>query len=237
MRCSEKVAEFEKLHAEVKIREREEVRSQLESDYESDEEREDVTRPRITNRPRSTFQDISRQQEKMQDILKHMSKNQTVNPVSSIRESENKAKRIGYQPPCTPVREESSPAHCSVEHTAGRNVHGTVLNQRANETAQQIHGQSSMALFSRALRENRLPTPKILTFDGDPKKYKMFIASFRSNVEEMLDEDDNKMKLTLLLQHCKDKALDLINDCVMLPPEEGYNKVSFSPHFFLNCKS
>ena len=52
----------------------------------------------------------------------------------------------------------------------------------------------------------------------------MFMASFQSNVEEVLEEDDNKMKLTLLLQHCKDKALDLINDCVMLPPEEGYNK-------------
>ena len=38
----------------------------------------------------------------------------------------------------------------------------------------------------------------------------------------MLDADDYKMKLTLLLQHCTGKALDLIEDCVMLPPHRGY---------------
>ena len=85
-----------------------------------------------------------------------------------------------------------------------------------------FQGKSDAALFSRALRDTRLPQPKILTFDGDPKKYKMFIASFQSNVEEMLDEDDYKMKLTLLLQHCTGKALELIEDCVMLAPPRGY---------------
>ena len=49
------------------------------------------------------------------------------------------------------------------------------------------------------------------------------MASFQSNVEEMLDEDDYKMKLTLLLQHCTGKALELIEDCVMLPPSRGYS--------------
>ena len=36
--------------------------------------------------------------------------------------------------------------------------------------------------------------------------------------------DDEEMKLTLLLQHCKEKAHDLIEDCVMLPPSQGYSK-------------
>ena len=85
-----------------------------------------------------------------------------------------------------------------------------------------FHGKSDAALFSRALRDSRLPQPKILTFDGDSKKYKMFMASFQSNVEEMLDDDDYKMKLTLLLQHCTGKALEVIEDCVMLPPPRGY---------------
>ena len=48
------------------------------------------------------------------------------------------------------------------------------------------------------------------------------MASFQSNVEEKLDADDYKMKLTLLLQHCTGKALELIEDCVMLPPHRGY---------------
>ena len=57
-----------------------------------------------------------------------------------------------------------------------------------------------------------------------PKQYKMFMASFQSNVAEMLDEGDDKLKLTLLLQHCTGKALQLIDDCVMLPPDAGYAK-------------
>ena len=84
--------------------------------------------------------------------------------------------------------------------------------------------KSDAALFSRALRDNRLPKPKILSFDGDPKQFRMFMASFQSNVEEMLDDGDEKMKLTLLLQHCSGKALALIDDCVMLPPQDGYCK-------------
>ena len=31
-----------------------------------------------------------------------------------------------------------------------------------------------------------------------------------------------KLKLTLLLQHCSGPALSLIEDCVMLPPKQGY---------------
>ena len=93
--------------------------------------------------------------------------------------------------------------------------------RRTNDTVS-YQEKSDAALFSRALRDSRLPQPKILTFDGDSKKYKMFMASFQSNVEEMLDDDDYKMKLTLLLQHCTGKALELIEDCVMLPPHRGY---------------
>ena len=78
------------------------------------------------------------------------------------------------------------------------------------------------ALFSRALRESRLPSPQILTFDGDPKRYKMFIASFMTNVDGILDADDYQMKLTLLLQHCTGNALNLIEDCVILSPDRGY---------------
>ena len=77
-------------------------------------------------------------------------------------------------------------------------------------------------MFSLILRESRLPSPKLLTFDGDPKRYKMFMASFMSNVDQRLDDTDYKMKLTLLLQHCTDDALNLIEDYVILQPEQGY---------------
>ena len=81
--------------------------------------------------------------------------------------------------------------------------------------------RSEAALFSRVLQENRLPKPKMMTFDGDPKRYKLFMASFRNNVEARLDDDD-QLKLTLLLDQCTGEAFELIEECVMLRPEQGY---------------
>ena len=195
-----RVAELEKLRAEVHIREQEEVRSQLGSDYESDEEIEDVTRPEITGKP------------------------QTVADVSSMRETINMSSRIGYQPPITEVQTKVPAFPIRVENTAGRNPCEIIINSKPQprEKPSEVQCQSNMALFSRVLRESRLPSPKILTFDGDPKRYKMFMASFMSNVDERLDDSDYKMKLTLLLQHCTGDALNLIEDCVILQPEQGY---------------
>ena len=59
---------------------------------------------------------------------------------------------------------------------------------------------ASVGLLGQALLQNRLPKPEILTFDGDSKRYKIFMASFLTNVSRALG-DDNEMKLTLLLQH------------------------------------
>ena len=92
--------------------------------------------------------------------------------------------------------------------------------RQAHDTS--IQSKSDTALFSRVLRENRLPKPKMMTFDGDPKRYKMFMASFRSNVDEMLENGDEKLKLTLLLDQCTGKAFELIEECVMLRPDQGY---------------
>ena len=65
-----KVAEMEKLTAEVKIREREDLRSVLGSDYDSDEEPEDVTNPKNITKRNFKFQDEKTQQSQMQDILR-----------------------------------------------------------------------------------------------------------------------------------------------------------------------
>ena len=86
-----KVSEFEKLQTEVKIREREEMRLTLGSDYESsDEERDDVTQPKNTRRG---FQDIEDQQAKMLSILQEYSKPQIVQSMTIL--SHNVTWKIG----------------------------------------------------------------------------------------------------------------------------------------------
>ena len=166
-----KVSEFEKLQTEVKIREREEMRLTLGSDYESsDEERDDVTQPKNTRRG---FQDIEDQQAKMLSILQEYSKphcaaNGNSEPQRDVEKwLASKTPRDGYvslSPSQRDVFEKSVP------------VNTTIAKSDASCSIQE---QSDAALFSRALRDNRLPKPKILSFDGDPKQFKMFMASFQ----------------------------------------------------------
>ena len=82
------------------------------------------------------------------------------------------------------------------------------------------------ALFGRALLENRMPAPKQLEFDGNPKTFMAFLASFKTNIERKLsdeDEEDAALKLTYLLQHCTGDAKYLIDDCALLDPIEGFD--------------
>ena len=242
-----KIAEMERLKTEVSIREREDLRSALGSDLDSDEEPEDVTSPTSVTNKNLKFQDENTQQSQMQDILRSFtqvpakaqaSKETEVDAVStwlrdSVRVFQCEPPKVPSNTPSDSRTGDKYPPDASREwHTQTIGGIGRKQNRhhdfkldsplrRPNDTVS-FQGKSDAALFSRALRDSRLPQPKILTFDGDSKKYKMFMASFQSNVEEMLDDDDYKMKLTLLLQHCTGKALELIEDCVMLPPSRGY---------------
>ena len=65
-----KIAEMERLKTEVNIREREDLRSALGSDLDSDEESEDITSPTSVINKNLKFQDENTQQSQMQDILR-----------------------------------------------------------------------------------------------------------------------------------------------------------------------
>ena len=237
-----KIAEMEKLRNEVKVREREEMRSTLGSDYESsDEEREDVTNPKKTVVGLG-FQSIDDQQASMFKILGDFSKPKHVEDktepqrdvVSWLDQSHVNRKplvpfntpaqpREGYVPPLN-IRRDVSETQSSHENVMSKNKSIKVPLQQSFPTLDEsssMQGKSDAALFSRVLQENRLPKPKMMTFDGDPKRYKLFMASFRNNVEARLDGDD-QLKLTLLLDQCTGKAFELIEECVMLKPEQGY---------------
>ena len=74
--------------------------------------------------------------------------------------------------------------------------------------------------ISQALIQSQLPRQEITEFDGNPKRYQSFIQSFITNIASEIQDDS--AKLTYLLQYCSGKALDLINDCMMLPSSIGY---------------
>ena len=75
----ESVNKLEELNAEVTIRQQEEVRRELGSDYESDEEREDVTQPTVLQ-PKPVWQDEKKQTDDMLNLLKTISKREAEHP-------------------------------------------------------------------------------------------------------------------------------------------------------------
>ncbi|CAG2254244.1 unnamed protein product [Mytilus edulis] len=67
-----------------------------------------------------------------------------------------------------------------------------------------------------------LPKPELLTFDGKPINYTKFIKNFETNVESRVGDD--QMRLSYLIQYCKDEAKSSIEDCVLLEPTDGYKR-------------
>ena len=67
-----------------------------------------------------------------------------------------------------------------------------------------------------------LPKSELMSFDGDPLKYFLFMRSFENSVKK--DTDDKSRRLQLLIQHCSGKAKKVIESCVLLEPDEGYEE-------------
>ena len=238
----QKIAEMEKLQAEVTIRESEEMRSILGSDYESDEEREDVTKSETVPKATIGSQTIEEQQSSMIEILNTIYEPKTsdyVKPRDAVvswldksNAKESQPIRVPFNTPTNPrggyvppfdVRRDALKTQSNDE----KPIQVKTFQVPTQQTLQSVEdiglmqGRSDAALLSRVLHENRLPKPKMMTFDGDPKRYKLFITSFKNNVEARLEGDD-QLKLTLLLDQCTGDAFDLIEDCVMLKSDQGY---------------
>ena len=92
---------------------------------------------------------------------------------------------------------------------------------KVQHEATKQHDEAVCLLVS-GLEKIEMPKRGFLSFDGDPKRYPRFIKGFEINVEWRVKEDDEK--LSYLIQYCKGAAKDAIENCVMLPPEEGYKE-------------
>lgn len=75
-------------------------------------------------------------------------------------------------------------------------------------------------IFEGMLHSLNMPKPDIITFDGNPSCYWNFMHSFETNVEARVKDD--KMRLTYLIQFCKGKARESIEDCVLIRSGSGY---------------
>ena len=62
-----------------------------------------------------------------------------------------------------------------------------------------------------------------MSFDGDPLTYFLFMRSFENSIEK--DTDDKSRRLQLLIQYCSGNVKKVIESCVLLEPDEGYEEV------------
>ena len=60
----------------------------------------------------------------------------------------------------------------------------------------------------------QLPKTEILTFDGNPLNYRLFMKTIENSVETFTEDGD--IRLQLLIQHCTGKAREAVKSCGML---------------------
>ena len=74
--------------------------------------------------------------------------------------------------------------------------------------------------ITKVSKQAKLPSAEIPLFDGDPRSYQSIISTFKHVVEE--NTTDAGTRLNLLIQYTSDKARSVIEDCVLMEPQEGY---------------
>ena len=68
-----------------------------------------------------------------------------------------------------------------------------------------------------------MPKRELLTFDGNPLNYWLFINNFEVNIAKRVP--DAESRLTYLIQHCTGKAREAIKNCAIVSnPDQGYRK-------------
>ena len=72
------------------------------------------------------------------------------------------------------------------------------------------------------VRGLRMPQREYITFYGEPRDFPLFMRNFEVNVESKEKSDADR--LNYLIQYCKGKARQAIEHCIIMPPNEGYQR-------------
>ena len=72
------------------------------------------------------------------------------------------------------------------------------------------------------IKTQKLPKAEIMSFDGSPLNYYLFMKTFENSVEKCTE--DYSLRLQLLIQYCTGKAKETIKCCGMMSGKDGYVK-------------
>ena len=124
-----------------------------------------------------------------------------------------KAEQQAFQPKFN----KDIPKECSQANARQESLTLPHLRTERRLQEEQLHSMASAI-------KNELELPKIefLKFKGDPMQYTQFMKVLELNVERAVC--DPSRKLLLLIQHCKGEAKRMIEFCLLLEPDLGYQK-------------
>ena len=69
------------------------------------------------------------------------------------------------------------------------------------------------------IKTKKLPKAEIMSFDGNPLNYYLFMKTFENSVEKSTEGDS--LRLQLLIQYCTGKATETIKCCGMMSGKDG----------------
>ena len=93
----------------------------------------------------------------------------------------------------------------------------------ASSQVQALQQTQDLHFVVKTLQESlNLPKPELLSFSGHPGDYCKFMCNFETNIEGRVT--DPRLGLSYLIHHCMGEAKQSIDDCVILSPEDGYQR-------------
>ncbi|XP_030844258.1 uncharacterized protein LOC105444708 [Strongylocentrotus purpuratus] len=124
----------------------------------------------------------------------------------------------------------------TAEWCTGNVVPVDICNENQDVTSQRVLGEHTMPNaytcnknvnsvehnLSEMMMAMHLPKPDMTCFSGNPIDYWSFCNCFDVNIEHKVQ--DNRMRLTYLIQFCTGKAREAIENCILLHPDTGYSR-------------
>ncbi len=125
--------------------------------------------------------------------------------------------------PLTPIRQDSqNMAMHGFQATPTLNPYAAEFHLTEPQQPIETSMTEAYRTMASAIRETvHMPKPEIMPFSGDPCEYFRFSHMFNTNIDKRVE--DNCTKLAYLVQFCQGEAKEAIKDCVVLPPNSGYD--------------
>ena len=162
---------------------------------------------------------LPNEQNTQQDILAWVRNTQTQGPIRNQVQNLNQPK-VTLNPHASEWRpREGRDEYCSNEKDY-RNQ-GVKVEDQPRDTLLYLMNENQNKQ-QQLIDSIQLPKTELMTFDGDPLKYWMFMRAFQNSVER--ETIDSNAKLMRLLQYCTGKALKVIQSCAVMEPDVGFAK-------------